>query len=298
MRNFFRGCAMAAALTSLTPASAQDRADAQPSEIVVTGARDRDEQIADFVAALTPGRVGGQLSRFEEPVCPAAIGLSPNHNKKVAARMRRVAGAAGVPVGQEGCSPNVFVVVAQDRDAMIRAIRKQWRDPLGDRVRIPDQPGPAVALHLEGLLDANGIQAGVKQDDGDGRSGYYVVESSHGGSRLTPASRPHFIVSALVVEPDVIAGLTTMQLADYAVMRLLARTDPSRLEGSTAPTILTILEAPIGSLVPASLTDWDLGFLRAFYGSAENRYANQQRTEMQRLLRNDLDKAQQQSGRE
>jgi hypothetical protein len=238
------------------------------------------------------------LSRFEEKlVCPAAVGLAPVQNKAVAARMRSVAISAGIPVDKEDCSPNVFVVVAQDKKSMIKKLRENWADPLGNRVQVPDQPGPATVLHLEGRLDADGVPVGVKGEEGDGRSNYYGVESSGNSSRIRPASRPHFLASVLVVEPDALAGLTTMQLADYSAMRLFARTDPSRLGKSAAPTILTALEAPMGSAVPISLTQWDFGFLKALYGSGEGRFANQQRTEMRRMLSRELEQ-QQKSARE
>ncbi len=67
----------AMALLSTSPSAAQQpagqaRANA-PSEIVVTGRRDLNEQIRDFVGALTPASSQGQLGRFEWAVCPAAL---------------------------------------------------------------------------------------------------------------------------------------------------------------------------------------------------------------------------------
>lgn len=285
---------LSASLAFASPVAAQ-KPPPQPeagSDIVVTGTRDRDRdrQVSSFVNALTKAPVGGQISRFEETVCPAAIGLTPRQNEIVAARLRTVAKAVGLKVGEEGCKPNVSVIVAQDRDAMVRDIRSKWTDPLGDRVKVPNQPGPAVALHVEGLLDADGIPAGVKQDEGDGRSGFYTVELGQTSSRLRPASRPHFLGSILVVEPVALDGLTTVQLADYAAMRLLARTDPSRLDKS-ASTILTLLDAPMNSAVPVTLTQWDFAFLKALYGSSPGTFANRQRNEMRHIVGKELDKA-------
>ncbi len=293
MRTLIRGCALLAAVALIAPASAQDRpADREAAEIVIEGIRDRDAQIADFVGALTDVPVGGQLSRFEEAVCPAAVGLSPAQNQVVAARIRSVAGAAGIRVGKAKCRPNVILVVAQDKEAVIEQLYRKYTNPLGDRVKAAKQAGPALVWHLEGLVDANGVPVGVAVDSGDGPGGYYVVELGDGSSRITAASRPHFLASVLAVEPDAVAGLTTTQLADYGAMRLLARTDPSALEKSPAPTILNILDAPMGSEVPVTLTHWDFGFLKALYGSGENRYANQQRAEMRRLLAKELEKPQ------
>ncbi|HEX8533455.1 MAG TPA: hypothetical protein VF662_04750 [Allosphingosinicella sp.] len=299
MRHIFGTCLTAAILALAAPAAAQDRRppqEAEGQEIVVRGMKDRDRQVRDFVDALAKAPIGGQISRFEEEVCPAAIGLSPAQNLKVAARMRAVAAAVGIRVAKEGCSPNVSIIVAQDRDAMVKSIRAKWTDPLGDRVKVPNDGGKAVALHLEGRLDANGIPSAVQQETGDGRSGYYINEVADGSSRIRPSSRPHFLGSILVVEPAAIEGLTTTQLADYAAMRLLARTDPSRLASSAAPTILQILDAPMDSSVPLTLTSWDFGFLKALYGSGEGRYANQQRNEMQRLMTKELDKSQKGGG--
>jgi hypothetical protein len=262
----------------------------EPGDLVVTGSRDRERQVEEFVGALTRTPVFGQISRFAEPVCPAAIGLSANQNRDVADRIRSVAEAAGIEVGRAGCTPNVFVVVAQDRDKLISEIRRNWIDPRGDRVPVPSRNGPAIALHLEGQLDGDGIPVGVKEDNGDGRSGYYIAEGTGASSRIRPVTRPHFLRAALVMEPDVLAGLTTMQLADYAAMRLLAKTDPTRLENSAAPTILNVLDAPMGSEVPISLTQWDLGFLTALYASGDRRYASQQRREMRQVLSRELDR--------
>jgi hypothetical protein len=122
-----------------------------------------------------------------------------------------------------------------------------------------------------------------------GTGNYYVVNGSISASRLTPASRPHFVASLVVIQMDALAGLTTTQLADYAAMRVFARTEPLRLVRASAPTILNILDAPMNSPVPQSLTDWDLGFLRALYGSAENHYASQQRHEIRRMMGRELE---------
>lgn len=107
-------------------------------------------------------------------------------------------------------------------------------------------------------------------------------------SRLVPATRPHFLAGILVLDVDSLRGLSTTQVADYATMRLLARTDPARVATSNTPTILTVVDAPQDTLVPMTLTSWDLSYLKALYGSIENRYAGSQRGHMQQLMREDL----------
>jgi hypothetical protein len=66
-----------------------------------------------------------------------------------------------------------------------------------------------------------------------------------------------FRKSVLVIQSDALAGLTPTQLADYAAMRSLIRTDPKKLRASSPGTILNILDAPMGASVPITLTEWD-----------------------------------------
>lgn len=264
----------------------QEQAPSQ--EIVVEGARNQDREIGAFVDALTDARIGGQLSRFDWAVCPVAVGLSDAQNAAITARMRKVAEAAGMKRAAEGCRPNAFVIVTRNKGELIARLHKAFpayfsgitRDQVGSLIR---QPGPAAAWQIEGEVDKDGVPLSK-----DLINGYSIVERTDAPSRISPSSRPHFAASVVVVEIGALAGLTTTQLADYAAMRTFARTDPSRLERSAAPTILTVLEAPMDSAVPVTLTEWDLGFLKALYASEPNRYASQQRGDINTRLRREL----------
>lgn len=289
--------AVTAALASAAPAAAQDNsapaAGEQPAgeEIVVEGRRDRGRQIDRFIDALTPAPRQGQLGRFEWSVCPMAMGFSEAQNALVAARMRKVAEAAAVPLGKADCRPNVFVFVTADKQAVIELLRKKY--PLyftgydSREVRQLARSPRVSAWHVKGLLDEEGRPIPTDQADG-----YYVNQLTGVPSRMRPPTRPHFLASIVVVEMDSLVGLTLTQLADYAAMRAFARLDPERLNKVAAPTILTILDAPEGTAVPVTLTQWDFAFLRSLYGSDENRYAGQQRGEMKQLMRDELAKAQ------
>lgn len=260
----------------------------QVPEVIVEGVRNSDKQVRDFVGALTKTPVHGQLSRFHLSVCPAVVGLSATKNAAIVERMRRVADAAGMRAAPAGCKPNALVLVARDKRELIERLYKQYPDYFTgksrDQVRqMAAQPARAAAWHVEGLLNRDGLEV-----PRDLISGYYVNESTDTPSRLSPATRPHFIASVLVVELGALAGLTTTQVADYAAMRTFARADPAQLANSTAPTILTIIDAPMDSAIPVTLTEWDLGFLNALYRSRADRYANQQRGEIQSLVRRDV----------
>lgn len=280
---------LAAGAAASAQAQQPDAAGQRPSqEIVVEGSRVSEREIADFVEALTPAPYAGQLGRFDWAVCPAAVGLGNERNAAVAARLRRVADAAGIRTARAGCRPNVLLLVTDDKRRMVEQLEARYPAyfegvSTEDFRRLAQGPGPVAAWQVRGMLDPDGFEA-----EHDMGSGQYVIAHTGMGSHISVPTRPHFIASLVVVDIDALKGLTVMQVADYAAMRAFARTDPSRLAQSSAPTILGVLDAPMGSAVPVTLTQWDLSFLKALYASSPYRSAKRQRNEMKRILRNDL----------
>ena len=290
MRNSFIALVLLAASAAAAGQAPQPRPTAKPDEIVVIGRSqaDREAQIRAFVRSLadTPG--DGPLARFDTTaVCTAAVGLSETHNRAIAARMREVAGAVGIRTAAAGCRPNVLVILTRDKAQMIAALRKRYpvyfRHASGQTVTIPSERGPATAWHLEGKLDRDGQPVVV-----DRVEGYEVIEATDSPSRLTATARPIFMASVVVIETRALAGLTPVQVGDYAAMRAFARADPARLRASAAPTILTVLEAPMNSAVPETLTQWDLSYLKGFYASSKYASAARQRGEISKRMLRDL----------
>lgn len=288
MCQLLRFFALGAALLAC-PAAAQ-QSSAGPGgdgEIVVEGRRVEKKEIDAFVRALTDTPGHGQISRFEAAVCPAAAGLRPSQNRAIASRIRAVARAAGAPVAKAGCKPNMLILVSRDPREYVQAMRRKYpaffKDPIDQPVNLQDN-GAAIAWHVEGRLTQDGIPAKVAVTP----TTRYYLSSTTLSSRLTPPTRPHFLAGILVLDVDSLGGLTTTQVADYATMRLLTRTDTDRLATTTAPTILSLVDAAPDSQVPVTLTTWDFSYLKALYGSQEHRFANSQRGQMQRMMRKDL----------
>jgi hypothetical protein len=273
---------------------AQQRQEPATSQtIVVQGVRDRNRQIDRFVHALTDAPIGGQISRFDAEFCPVALGLSEYQNSAITERMRRVAAAAGLRIGRAGCRPNAFLIVAGDKRGFLKALYKKRPDFFenqdGWKRKLVIEPGPVSAWHVEGLLDANGIQPiGAAGRDGE-PLGYSVVNSMD-SSRLLPASIPYFAAGFVVVEIEALRGISITQLADYAAMRIFTRFDPKALAKTSAPTILRLLETPFGGAAPITLTEWDMSFLKGLYSSDSRKFANRQRNEIRRSVRRDLDR--------
>lgn len=285
----------------VAPAGAQPVQPApEASPIVVQGVHDRDKQIRNFIRDLTPAPVHGQLSRFDSPICPAVAGLSTAQASAIAERMRRVAAAVGIRVDKPSCAPNVILIVTDDKAALLKKLevkRPEYFPPDWSSIDVHElehDPSPVAAWQFEGTFWADGrplsdnvVASAISIDE--------LQKTIEPSTRLRPAARHDFLTSVVLVQRQALNGLTTTQLADYVAMRALVRTDPKRLRTSSADTILSVIEAPMGSAVPLTLTAWDLSFLRAFYSSGKNNYAEYQRSEMQRLMKRELDQAQAQA---
>jgi hypothetical protein len=280
-------CGALALAAASAAAQTGPAADTGP-EIVVTGNPDLDGQVRDFVGALTVAQ-SGQLSRFERSICPTAVGVSAAQKEAVVARIRQVAKAANIAVGKAKCTPNVLLVVTGDKAVFLEAMLKNHPNYFGelsakDVRKLGRAPGPAAVWHVQGpKVSADGVELS------DGSDELYVHRTTQSESRITAAARPQFAAAAVVVEAKALHGLTTIQLADYAAMRSLAKGDPSKLSG-TAPTILKVLETPMGEEVPITMTPWDLAFLRSLYQAPANLSAAAQRSSISRGLIKQLEK--------
>lgn len=295
-----RSCIMFLALGLATPAAAQEAPGGADQTIVVTGEA-LERRVRDFVGALTQVPPRGQLSRFEWEACPMAIGLAEPQKAAVVSRMRQVARAADIPLAGTGCTPNVLVAVTRDKRAFIEGLSRSAPRlvadmPRSERRRILNEP-LASAWHWQGPpLDAEGhpleqVRLRDHLTETDSAVSVYMSKTSRTSSRIMASGRRHFSAAVVVVEAGALEGLTTTQLADYAAMRAFAKTDPARLPPSPPPTILSVLDVPMGGAVPITMTEWDLGFLRGLYGSKASLFGAAQRSQIRRHLESSLGEA-------
>ena len=173
----------------------------------------------------------GQIARFEDAICPAVYGLNGQARETVGNRMRQVAASVGLRVASASCRPNLLLMVTRDKRAFLGACRPL--SPIfrrgGDSARAGSiaQPGPVAAWQAAIELSADGQPLAVQ-------GGFGVNRTTRPQSHIAASTRPVFTASAVVVESDALTGLSTIQLADYALMRGLARTDPHRLPANDA----------------------------------------------------------------
>jgi len=282
-------CLLALALTA-APTSAQDRPPPQTElEILVVGKREKQksqaEQIKEFVRALSTEAWDSPMTRFEN-VCPGIYGLSPARNLEIAARIRAVTTAAGIKVAKEGCRPNLRVVVIPDKEEMLKLLKSKhpvlFRDYDGRPVALAREEGPVTAWHVKQKLDRQGNSLEPSFN------GITYVEIDGASPRVLALYRPVAMGAMILMEQKGLIGLTTTQIADYATMRALTTIDPHRLSRSNAPTILRLMSSRVGDETPASLTQWDLAFLKSAYSVPPFSYSSSQQGSIRRAIAKEL----------
>jgi hypothetical protein len=231
------------------------------------------------IAFALPAAAATPPTRFTVPVCPAVYGLAPQQAAFIAGRMRQVGYAAGVPLAAPPCDPNAIVIVTADKNALIRGLEQSHADyfPIEWNKRqireLESNPSPAVAWQFEGLITPDGLRIAENTipslvDPVPPAALFEATPPTTApATRLRPAERHDVMTSILVVQANALQGLTAMQFADYAAMRTFARADPRSTTVPPSDTILKVLDAPMGTAVPLSITASDLNFLRHYYGS-------------------------------
>ena len=249
--------------------AAPEASSAPDDAIVVQGIREKARVIDAYVRALTVITSRDPLPRYaEDSYCPGVVGLSAARNAELEARMRAVAAAAGVKPAADPCRTSALVLFVDDKEGFVAAFRKAYPVYFIDQSRRkwtpPREAGPVVAWHLSQRIDSEG-------NTGGSGFGIKVFSSPMGGSRITEMTRPVIVMSVVIVERRALVGLTPVQIADYVFMRSLTDRAPSNLQGTAAETVLTAIDAATGTAIPASLTEWDLAYVRGRYASPEFR---------------------------
>jgi len=204
------------------------------------------------------------LPRFDGFACPGVIGLSQDYAEMLVGRIRMVAEELHVPLAPNGdCHPNIFVSFTEDGRADMAAIQKKTHllsDVLDVRERqeLLDEPGPVRALSVVETRMQNGAAMPRRKNLTDIPTG--TMEG--GQSLISTATERHITQVVVLIDRSHAAGKTLHQLADYAVMRVFARTRDTR--GGDAPvSILGLFDE--NATPPDGMTAFDRAYLAALY---------------------------------
>lgn len=247
--------------------------------IVVEGIRDQRKPANDYLDKVIPPVFDAQLGRFEDRLCPSAIGLPANLKGEVMARMRQVAAAAGVPTASGNCTSNLLLIVVDDKKAVIEGMRREKQAYLygigKDRVkRLESSPAPVAAWQITDVIGADGMPLRM---DGDGFPRLFTTVSP---SRLRTTTRGRMLAAVVIVETKALVDVTTRQLADFALVRALA---PTQYKDKEAPSssVMSLFNRDVRPQdAPQSLTWWDLVFLKALFDTRSDATSLAQRNEV------------------
>ena len=268
-------------LACLTAAVAQTSTE----HVTVTGTRSR-SVIDSFVQSFAaPARMTGKIARWEDGICPTALGLKPAFLKFILQRVRSVAAQVGAPVNSSAdCKPNLEIVFTTTPQALADDLSQHheiylgYSDNADQRAALAKVTRPIQAWYATETKDLRGM-AEVDNPKGGGveitfqdpvfPNLFMTMTMPHGhgrnvsGSRLGDGLHSAFHHVIIAANPDKLVQHEIGALADY--VSLLALTQLDSLDTCQQLSSIVNLLAP-GCVRPAgALTDNDLAYLRGLY---------------------------------
>lgn len=224
------------------------------------------------------------VARWIDPVCPAVLEVRKDIAKRIEARVRAAATAAGVRVAQKRCAPNFKIVFSPDAQSLLKQVASRksggFADlPAQERALIYANTTPVRWWHIvqkrtkDGARSmasdtppAAGLNVGLGAVVLGGRV-YQQYRSSIIGSQMVRG----IVTANVVIDVKLAEGVPVDSIADYAALVGLAEV---RL-GKDAPanSILSLFSTD----GPRELTALDQTFLRTLYGLPLDRTAGAHR---------------------
>ena len=280
-----RWMAACALLTSLAPIdiveaqTASTAVEPDSAPIVVTGERvsppEARRLASDFVSRT--GVASGHLpaARWEEAICPRAVGLGSQHAALVEQIVRDTAQSAGARVARTGCVPNIVISFSADAAATVRAVQDQAPQ------RLREVRGDARTALLTGRAPIRWWYV-TESRGSDGNSGQLpgmsgALENGEGGSALPSngesgsqrlynssmiSTRSVRVIrnASVVVDVGRSEGVSLQAVAAYAAFVALAEIQPR--QPAPEASILALFE---GAETGRELSALDQAFLRGLY---------------------------------
>jgi hypothetical protein len=258
-------------------------------EIVVQGFRGSKQRATDYIDNVLPPMFDAQIGRFEDPLCPATVGLPDKLESEVMTRIGQVARAANIPLNARKCTPNLMIIIVDDKKALIEGMKKKKDTYLyglgpGEVKKLENGPGPVAAWQITDVIGADGMPL---RFDG---SGFPRLFTTVPPSRITDTTRKRILAGMVVLEQRGLVNVTTRQLADYALVRLLA---PIETKDRSAPdsSVLSLFNPGVDpTIAPQSVTWCDLAFLKALSSTRSDVVAHVQRHEIRDKMLSEMAK--------
>ncbi|OJT95536.1 MAG: hypothetical protein BGN82_10615 [Alphaproteobacteria bacterium 65-7] len=245
---------------------------AQPEETVtVTGTREAERAAEEFVQSQGAATaMAGKMARWEVGVCPLTSGLAPRYATFISQRIRDVARAAGAPVAEAGCKPNMDIVFTTTPQGLLDNLRQKHRPYLGyhGSLRAADRLAkvtkPIQAWYVTATTDLNGkskidqmVQEFCDPFAPDCPLGVQVT-----GLRALDGIRSSLFHVTVVADPASLKDYEIGALADHIALLALSQGAPH--EGCQALPSVSDLLSP-GCAGATELSAADKAYLAGLY---------------------------------
>jgi hypothetical protein len=263
-------------------------------EVTVTAHRlELEKRVSKFVNQIAATENGAEgLARWQKPsVCPLVSGLPQQDGEFILERVSEIARATGVPLADEHCRPNLYILVTDQPEDLLRGMEKRDRRfTFGYDASSGSYP-PTETREVvvdEFIETPRAVRAwyNAYEKDAWGKAIPYcpfrpgeLVQCPPvfaGGTRAMFSTI--WVISSVfvVVDQKRLHQVKLGQLADYVAMSAFAKLKPDASLGGT-PTILTLFNgAP--DAAPTGMTDWDQTFLKSLYSTDQK--SKQQRSQI------------------
>jgi len=259
-----------------TPAASQSSATKSQSldEITIRGHRAELERRASrFVNRIAATENAEGLPRWNWPVCPLVTGLPRSEGEFILERLSEVARAAEVPLADEHCRPNLYVVVTPDPRKALEGLDSRHRETLfrGTGASVVHDfivtPRAVRVWYNTAMTSPDGVPPGILPGCTIGPLCNVPIFDHVDDTRLSLNRIWNLSRVVLIVDEARLKAVSRGQLADYAAMVGLAEIKPDARLGD-AETILKLFDAAAAA-APAGMTDWDRAFLKGLYATKQ-----------------------------
>jgi hypothetical protein len=298
------------ALLLLTPGLGHAQPKPSTESVTVTGTKDR-QAIESFVQSLAvPTRAAEKLARWQQGICPVAVGLKPAFLNFITQHLKDIAAQVGAPVNSSpSCEHNIAIVFTTAPQALADNARKKKPALLGYHEnqeqldKLATVSHPIQAWYMTATQDAHGQTTPdsgkttgeglvlMFQDPVSGAQYSITYPSAHAAatndSHLGDGLRSTLFNIVIVADPTKLGDYQIGALADYIAMLALAQiTLPDGCQ--QLPSVLNMLAAGCAQKTDA-LTDNDIAYLKGLYKMGPDLFAKVQKGEIAYQMQQSLD---------
>jgi hypothetical protein len=243
-------------------------------EVMVTAHRiELEKRVSRFVNQIAALENQEGLPRWRRRICPQVTGLPREEGEFVLGRISEIARAAGAPLGDENCGPNLFIVVTTDPKRILEGMNMTTRllTFAGAHPSVIDTfiktPRPVRVWYRTGMATPDGAPLG-DTDRTDVNENVFGIP--HVAAETAYARRNvvwNFTRLLVVVDQTQLRGVSRGQFGDYIAMVSLADLKPGAHLGD-APTILKLFDSAPEAALPG-MSEWDQAFLKSLYSTEQ-----------------------------